>query len=196
MRSHFPDDSFQGSEGRFTLRIGRSRGEAPAPTDTRASRTNVCSFTHYLSVVAVSWAFHVAEEYLTGWQEWARQTLGIVMPTFLVANAVLVVVALLLARLGWRRPALSLVIPSATLVNALFLHILPTVVQRRVSPGNYTAALLYVPFSSWALVGAARDGVARTAIAVALIAGTLMMAIVVLAAKWLSNAGFGVYSPE
>ena len=49
--------------------------------------------------VAVSCALHVAEEYLTGWQEWARQTLGIVMPTtrFLVANAVLVVVALLLA---------------------------------------------------------------------------------------------------
>jgi hypothetical protein len=59
-----------------------------------------------LWVVAVSCAFHVAEEYLTGWQEGARQTLGIVMPTtrFLVANAVLVVVALLLARLGWRRP--------------------------------------------------------------------------------------------
>jgi hypothetical protein len=42
--------------------------------------------------------------YRTGWQEWAGQTLGIIMPTtrFLVTNAVLVVVALLLARVGWR----------------------------------------------------------------------------------------------
>ncbi|MFI5110897.1 MAG: HXXEE domain-containing protein, partial [Terriglobales bacterium] len=115
------------------------------------------------------------------------------MPTtrFLVANAVLVVVALLLARVGWRRPALSLIIPSATLVNAVFFHIVPTIVQGRVSPGIYTAALLYVPFSSWALVGAARDGVARTAIATAFVVGALMMASVVMGARWLSNASNG-----
>jgi hypothetical protein len=143
-----------------------------------------------LWVVAASCALHVTEEYLTGWQEWARQTLGIVMPTarFLVANAVLVLVALLLARVGWRRPALSLVIPSATLVNAVFFHILPTIVQSRVSPGVYTAALLYVPFSSWALLGAARDGVPRTAIATAFVAGALVMISVVLGAMWLSGA--------
>jgi hypothetical protein len=147
-----------------------------------------------LWVVAVSCALHVAEEYFTGWQEWARQTLGIVMPTprFLVANAVLVLVALLLARVGWRRPVLSLVIPSATLVNAVFLHILPTIGQGRVSPGVYTAALLYVPFSSWALVGAARDGVPRTAIATAFVAGTLLMTTVISGARWLSDTA--IYS--
>lgn len=141
-----------------------------------------------LWVVAVSCALHVAEEFLTGWQAWARQTLGIVMPTtrFLAMNAVLVVAALVLARVGWQRPALSLVIPSATLVNAIFFHILPTVVQGRVSPGVYTAALLYLPFSSWALVGAARDGVPRAAIATAFVTGTLVMASTVLSAIWLS----------
>jgi hypothetical protein len=146
-----------------------------------------------LWVVAGSCAFHPAEEYLTGWQEWARLTLGIVMPTtrFLVANAVVVVAALLLARVGWRRPVLSLVIPSATLVNAVFFHILPTIVQSRVSPGLYTAAFLYVPFSSWALVGAARDGVSRTAIATAMVSGTLMMASVVLGARLLSASSGG-----
>ena len=146
-----------------------------------------------LWAAAASCAFHVTEEYLTGWQEWAHETLGIVMPTgrFLAANAALVVAALLLARVGWRRPALSLVIPSATLVNAIFFHILPTIVQSRVSPGVYTAALLYVPFSSWALVGAARDGVARESIATALVVGTVMMASVVLGARWLGSAGEG-----
>lgn len=147
-----------------------------------------------LWVVAASCAFHAAEEYLTGWQEWARQTLGIVMPTtrFLVANAVLVLAAFMLARVGWRRPALTLVIPSATLVNAVFFHILPTIVQRRESPGTWTAALLYVPFSSWALIGAARDGVARKAILTALIAGTLLMVSVVLAARGLSVVQDGI----
>jgi hypothetical protein len=131
------------------------------------------------------------EEYFTGWQEWARETLGIVMPspTFLVINVVLVAAAFLLARNGWRRPALSLVIPAATLVNAVFFHILPTVWQQRVSPGVYTATLLYVPFSTWAFVGAWRDGVPKRAMALALIAGTLMMLAVVLGARWLSSMG-------
>jgi len=130
----------------------------------------------------------VAEEYFTGWQQWALDTLGIVMPTarFLLMNAVLVVAAVVLASIGWKRPTLSLIIPAATLVNAIFFHIMPTIVQRRVSPGVYTATLLYLPFSSWALVGAWRDGVPRRAIAVASLLGALMMMAVVLAARWLS----------
>jgi len=110
------------------------------------------------------------------------------MPTarFLLMNAVLVVAAVVLASIGWKRPTLSLIIPAATLVNAIFFHIMPTIVQRRVSPGVYTATLLYLPFSSWALVGAWRDGVPRRAIAVASLLGALMMTAVVLAARWLS----------
>jgi hypothetical protein len=165
---------------RWHYRANQGEDDMPLPRETTSEWT--------LWVVAVSCALHVTEEYVTGWQQWARQTLGIVMPTprFLAANAVLVVVALLLAGVGWRRPALTLVIPSATLVNALFFHILPTIVQGRVSPGVYTAAFLYLPFSSWALVGAARDGVPRTAIATAVVAGTVVMVSVVLGAIWLS----------
>jgi uncharacterized protein with HXXEE motif len=144
-----------------------------------------------LWVVALSCALHATEEYLTGWPEWALETLGLTMPTipFLVGNAVLVVAALSLARVGWSRPALSLVIPAATLVNAVFFHILPSVLQNRAAPGVYTAALLYLPFSSWAFVGAWRDGVPRRALAVALVSGTLLMMTVVLAAKgWAASA--------
>ena len=142
-----------------------------------------------LWVVAVSCALHVTEEYLTGWQAWAVGTLGIVMPTgpFLVANAVLVTAAFVLASGGWSRPTLSLVIPSATLVNAICLHILPTLVQGHVAPGLYTASFLYVPFSGWALLGARRDGVPRTSIAGALVAGTVMMTAVVLSARMLGR---------
>ncbi len=101
----------------------------PLPTKTTSEWT--------LWVVAVSCGLHVAEEYFTGWQEWARQMLGIVMPTtrFLAANTIFVIAALLLARVGWRRLALSLIIPSVTLVNPIFFHILPTIVQGWVSPG-------------------------------------------------------------
>lgn len=158
-------------------------------SDVAVARETTSEWT--LWVVAVSCALHAAEEYFTGWQAWAVETLGIVMPTslFFLANAVLVVFALLFARVGWRRPRLSLVVPAATLVNAIVFHILPTVVQSRVSPGVYTAALLYVPFSSWALLGARRDGVPWRAIAVAMVAGTLVMAGFVLGARWLGGLG-------
>jgi hypothetical protein len=155
-----------------------------ATTETRGT-TNEWT----LWVVAASCALHVLEEYFTGWQQWARETLSIVMPTtlFLFMNAVLVLAAVVLARVGWAKPALALVIPAATLVNAIFFHILPTITQDRVSPGVYTATLLYVPFSSWAFVGAWRDGVSKRAMALGFIAGTLMMLTVVLAARSLSR---------
>jgi hypothetical protein len=148
-----------------------------------------------LWVVAVSCALHAAEEYYTGWQAWAVGALGIEMPTalFVVMNAGLVMAACSLARRGWARPTLSLVIPAATLVNGIFFHILPTVAQGRVSPGVYTATLLYVPFSSWALVGAWRDGVPRRSIALALVAGTIMMTIVVMGARALGRVNDGGY---
>jgi hypothetical protein len=150
------------------------------------SRKSTSEWT--LWVVAASCALHVAEEYFTGWQHWALDTLGIVMPTarFLFMNAMLVIAAIVLASIGWKRPTLSLIIPAATLVNAIFFHIVPTIVQRRVSPGVYTAALLYLPFSSWAFVGAWRDDVPGRAISMALVLGTLMMTAVVLTARWLS----------
>jgi len=144
-----------------------------------------------LWMVAASCALHPLEEYFTGWQEWALGTLGVMMPTarFVFFNTALFVAALFAARSGWRRPALSLVIPAATLVNALFFHILPTIVQHRVSPGVYTATLLYLPFSSWAFLGAWRDGVPRRALAAGFMAGTLLMLAVFLGARWASGLG-------
>ena len=90
------------------------------------------------------------------------------------------------ARVGWRRPELSLIIPSATLVNAIFFHILPTVVQGRAAPGVYTATLLYLPFSTWALVGASLDGVPRRVVVQACVGGAAPMACLVAGAKALS----------
>lgn len=151
-------------------------------------RTGKATSEWTLWVVAVSCTLHPLEEYFTGWRKWAEETLGIAIPTsiFAIGNAAVAIAALMIARKGWRRPVISLVIPSLTLVNALFFHILPTVVQSRISPGIYTATLLYVPFSSWALIGAARDGVPRRAVATALLLGALMMMGVVLGARSLS----------
>ena len=97
-----------------------------------------------LWVVAISFALHATEEYFTGWQSWALQISGIVVPTslFISANFVGVVAAFAVACNGWKWPAVSLIFPAATLVNGIFFHILPTIAMRRVSPGVYTASLL------------------------------------------------------
>jgi hypothetical protein len=142
-----------------------------------------------LWIVVVACALHPIEEYFTGWQTWAHTALGITMPTsiFVAANAVLVVAAVLSARTGWRRPTLALIIPTATLVNAVLFHVLPTLLQGKVAPGLYTAVTLYLPFSSWALAGAARDGVPRSSITTAAIAGIVVALTVVMGARSISG---------
>lgn len=102
---------------------------------------------------------------------WAVNTLGIVMATMLVLarNAVLVSAALVLARIGRRRPTLSLVIAAAILLNAVLFHILPAVIQHRVSPGLHVTSLRA---TSWACAGAWRDGVPKRAVAAGLVIGT------------------------
>lgn len=151
------------------------------------TRTRTYEWT--LWCVAASCALHPLEEYFTGWQVWARQSLGIVMSTelFVVANTVLVVAAFLFARAGWRHPVRNLVIPAATLVNAIGFHIIPSIAERRVAPGLYTAVLLYVPFSSFALGGAAHDGVHRRDIAIACLAGSVVAIGFVLLVRSLSD---------
>lgn len=156
------------------VRQALNRVEDKEPTMAVAgSRTSEWT----LWVVAFSCAAHAIDEYVSGWQAWAHSTFEINMPTalFALANTILVVVAAILARSGWRRPTASLVIPAATLVNAVFMHIVPAVVQRRVVPGLVTAALLYVPFSTWAFVGAWRSRVQPRAMVAAGLAGTGMM---------------------
>lgn len=107
------------------------------------------------------------------------------MPTewFVAINIVLVLAAFVTASQGWRWQVMSLVIPTATLVNAIAFHILPTIAERGISPGVYTATALYVPFSTWALVGAARDGVPRRHRAIGMLLGVTMAVGVVLVAR-------------
>jgi len=138
-----------------------------------------------LWVVAISSALHAWEEYATGWQAWAVDSLGLAMPTgrFALMNVVLVAAGLAFAAVGWRRTAAALVIPAATLVNALFLHLLPTVLEGRIVPGFWTALLLYLPFSTWAFVAAWRDGVPRRNLAFAFLGGSAMMTTVILVSR-------------
>lgn len=61
------------------------------------------------------------------------------------------------AAVGWRAPAFALSLPAALLINAAFVHVLPSITARRPNPGLITAVLLYLPISIWAYPAAAGD---------------------------------------
>ncbi|MGH2991602.1 MAG: HXXEE domain-containing protein [Solirubrobacterales bacterium] len=77
-------------------------------------------------------------------------------------------------------PAFALIFPAGVLVNAVFFHVLPTVVARRPNPGFLTAVLLYLPIGIWAYVAAADDGVLSAAtVFVSVVGGATAMAAVI-----------------
>jgi hypothetical protein len=127
---------------------------------------------------------------MSGWQEWARGYLRIAPPTglFIFMNIVLVLAAIAFARVGWRQAPGSLVIPAATFTNAVVFHIAPSIVQRHLAPGIYSAALLYVPISIAVFVGAARDGVPRSSQLTGASAGVSIGLSVVLVVRIIAPA--------
>lgn len=96
---------------------------------------------------------------------------------FYVINAIVVVTGISTAMIGWRLPEASLMFPALALINSLFFHIGPTLVQRRFSPGTITAALLFLPVGIWAYYGVYLDGVLTIRAGVlSALGGVLLMA--------------------
>ncbi len=137
--------------------------------------------------VAVAAAFvHALEEHMLDWLRWAREALGfeLTWADFYVVNAGVVVLAAAGAMIGWRSPELSLAVPALFAVNAIFFHVLPTIVQRRFSPGVFTAVVVYLPVAAWAYWAADRDGVLDLrAVLVSAAGGVLLMAFPVALIK-------------
>ncbi len=125
------------------------------------------------------YAAHVLEEYAYDWKTWATRSLGLAVDwtTFYIANAVVIILGICCAAVGWQLPAFSLSYPALMIINALVFHMLPTIAQRRFSPGLITAVVLFLPSASWTFYVAAQDGVltvSNTLIAIS--AGALVMA--------------------
>jgi hypothetical protein len=104
---------------------------------------------------------HVFEEHELDFVGWARMTLGLRFMTwrsFYVANAAVALVSVACAGIGWRAPEVSLIVVAGALALDAFLHIIPTVLTRRFSPGLITAVALYLPVSAWTYWAAEQDG--------------------------------------
>jgi hypothetical protein len=143
----------------------------------------------WLWVAVAAYGLHALEEFMLDWKTWANKVLKLPVdwPIFYVVNALVVVLGIIAAEIGWRLPALSLAFPALMLINAVFFHILPFVVNKKFSPGLISAIVLFLPIGSWLFYGANRDGVLTTMttaiIAVALGAGLMAYPIILLKLK-------------
>jgi hypothetical protein len=56
-------------------------------------------------------------------------------------------------------PSFALLLPALQWINGLFFHIIPSLIQKRISPGVVTACVLFLPISTYTYVGAWKDHV-------------------------------------
>lgn len=136
------------------------------------------SWVLWVGVIAV--VLHVMEEYTFGWVAWANEELGsrlgveVKETDFMLASLGLVFIALAGAAIGWWAPALSLAVPALFVINAVFFHMLPSARADRVTPGTFSAVVIYLPVAAWMFWAAGTDG--------RLNFGTFVLAFVIAAA--------------
>jgi hypothetical protein len=160
------------------------------------------SWVLWVGIVAIG--LHVMEEYAQGWLAWANQQVGprfgirFTETDFFFTAFLLIFYALAGAAIGWWAPAVSLAIPALFVVNAIFLHMLPSLRADRLTPGTITAILIYLPVAAWMFWAAAEDDVLNLGtVVLAFVLGTALMyyplAVAVLAKKtgWQEDDGGG-----
>lgn len=119
---------------------------------------------HILWIATAAYGVHMIEETIYDWHGWVRRILKVPAEwhEFYMVNAIVIVLGVSCAMVGWRLPAVALVFPAFMLVNAVLFHIAPVVITRVFSPGLFTALILFLPVGSWAYWGAWRDGMLTT----------------------------------
>lgn len=138
---------------------------------------------HILWIALCAYSIHSLEEFELNWRDWARSVLRLPVDwaSFFLANAIVVVIGVCCAAVGWREPWFALALPALMLINATFFHLLPTVVTRVYSPGLATALALFYPVAIWAYCGAWLDGALTPASGLASLAvGAAIMATPVI----------------
>lgn len=107
-------------------------------------------------------AVHVAEEYLFGWLDSARDfarrsprgpagrlAAGIDLLLFAAVNTFFIMLCVVGALVGLENPAFSLSVACLLLINAA-MYIVPMIIVRRYIPGAFSALFLYIPLAVYA----------------------------------------------
>jgi hypothetical protein len=151
------------------------------------------SHEYIIWICLAAYGIHMLEEYELNWRDWATYVLKLPVDwaSFYLVNALVVVLGICMAMVGWRQPWFALGLPALMLINATFFHVLPTLVKRVYSPGVSTAVLLFYPAAGWAYYGAHQDGVLTTeAIVLSFLFGAVLMASPIVLLKIKSRPMF------
>ena len=141
---------------------------------------------YQLWILTAAYATHVLEEHAFNWKSWAENSLqlAVTWDQFYVTNAAVIILGVCTAGVGWKLPAFALMFPALALVNAIVFHVLPTVVNRRYSPGTVTAIVLFLPVGTWTYWGAFEDNVLNVQnVVISVIGGIVLMAYPVVLIK-------------
>jgi len=153
---------------------------------------------YVLWVALAAYGLHILEEFELNWRDWARAVFGLPVDwdSFYLVNALVVVLGVCAAAVGWRCPEIALAFPALMLINATFFHVLPVLVTRMFSPGVVTAVVLFYPAAGWAYYGAWADGILTTqACVVSGTIGALLMAYPIVLLKVKGSAMFRYEKP-
>lgn len=155
---------------------------------------------YVLWIATAAYAVHILEEYQLDWRGWARSVLRLPVEwdDFYVVNALVIVLGICCAAVGWRRPEFALALPAVMLVNGTLFHVVPVIRTGVFSPGVVTAVVLFYPIAGWSYYGAWVDGVVGVWGCVASgILGTVLMAypIVLLKVKPLRMFQYAAWTP-
>ncbi|HUX36348.1 MAG TPA: HXXEE domain-containing protein [Rectinemataceae bacterium] len=134
---------------------------------------------YVLWLMVMVYGLHILEEFTLDWKSWSHEALGFNLEwsNFYVTNAIVIVLGFSSAMIGWKLPGVSLMFPAVAIVNAIFLHIVPTIKARRYSPGLFTAVIGFLPIGALCYSYDLRDnGNNYGDIAISLIGGALLMA--------------------
>lgn len=130
---------------------------------------------------------HVLEEEIFGWKHWAQAILKLKSVNWIIfdiANLAVMFFAISTAMIGWNIPELSLSLAALMYINAICFHILPTIVHRTLSPGTFTALLLFLPTATWVYYGAYADNILTAKVfTISFIIGLALMASPILMLK-------------
>jgi hypothetical protein len=129
-----------------------------------------------LWLCVASYGFHVAEEFIFDWRNWARQVLHLPArwDDFYVTNCLVIVLGIVAVFISPEFPAIALGFPGLMLINGTFMHVFPFILKRgRFSPGLITSILLFWPIGTYTMLAAQPD--ARTLI-IGFFVGAAMLA--------------------
>ena len=141
----------------------------------------------WISVFAA--IIHILEEYYYGWIDWAKSFVPTVKKShFIVVNILFVFTCVLAAILQFTELKISIF--SLLIINTI-VHLVPTIIKGKYSPGLASAILLYIPIGVFGYLATFNENIASN---VQLIVGTLL-GFIIMAIPFLFQFLYGRMTP-